>query len=230
MIWRRDRVPTLTVQADIIAGALPETVVSSLSTRVETLTKTLPPGYHIVVGGTVEGARNRTPTVIAVVPVMLLIMLTVLMVQLQSFQRLFLVLRSAARPDRRRRGAPAVWQAAGLRCYSRHPGAAGHDHQECGDLDRPDRGGAFSGKKCLGSRHRCQQLPFPPDHANRCVHRSRHDTDRSDGVLGANGLCDHGRLVGCDNSDADLSADIVCYLVQGSRRILSAFVESGIFV
>jgi len=95
LIWRRDRVPTLTVQADIVAGALPETVVSSLSAGVDVLAKTLPAGYQIVVGGTVEESRKSQASVIAVVPVMLLIMLTVLMVQLQSFQRLFLVLSVA---------------------------------------------------------------------------------------------------------------------------------------
>jgi multidrug efflux pump subunit AcrB len=95
LIWRRDRVPTLTVQADIVAGALPETVVSSLSSDVDALTKTLPAGYHIAVGGTVEESQKSQASVIAVVPVMLLIMLTVLMVQLQSFQRLFLVLSVA---------------------------------------------------------------------------------------------------------------------------------------
>ncbi len=95
LIWRRDRVPTLTVQADVAAGELPETVVSSLSSAVETLRKTLPASYHIVVGGTVEESKTSQASVIAVVPIMLLIMLTVLMVQLQSFQRLFLVLSVA---------------------------------------------------------------------------------------------------------------------------------------
>jgi multidrug efflux pump subunit AcrB len=95
LIWRRDRVPTLTVQADIVAGALPETVVTSLSPAVETLIKTLPASYNIVVGGTVEESKKSQASVIAVVPVMLLIMFTVLMVQLQSFQRLFLVLSVA---------------------------------------------------------------------------------------------------------------------------------------
>ena len=95
LIWRRDRVPTLTVQADIVAGSLPETVVSALSPDVEALTKTLPAGYRIVVGGTVEESAKSQASVIAVVPVMLLIMLTVLMAQLQSFQRLFLVLSVA---------------------------------------------------------------------------------------------------------------------------------------
>jgi multidrug efflux pump subunit AcrB len=95
LIWRRDRVPTLTVQADIIAGALPETVVTSLTPSVDSLIKSLPASYHIVVGGTVEESRKSQASVMAVVPVMLLIMLTVLMVQLQSFQRLFLVLSVA---------------------------------------------------------------------------------------------------------------------------------------
>jgi multidrug efflux pump subunit AcrB len=95
LIWRRDRVPTLTVQADIVAGALPETVVTSLSPLVETLIKTLPASYNIVVGGTVEESKKSQASVIAVVPVMLLIMFTVLMVQLRSFQRLFLVLSVA---------------------------------------------------------------------------------------------------------------------------------------
>jgi multidrug efflux pump len=95
LIWRRDRVPTLTVQADVAAGALPETVVSSLSPAVDTLRKTLPASYDIVVGGTVEESQTSQASVIAVVPIMLLIMFTVLMVQLQSFQRLFLVLSVA---------------------------------------------------------------------------------------------------------------------------------------
>ena len=95
LIWRRDRVPTLTVQADVVAGTLPETVINSFSPAVDALAKSLPPSYHIVVGGTVEESQKSQASVIAVVPVMLLIMLTVLMMQLHSFQRLFLVLSVA---------------------------------------------------------------------------------------------------------------------------------------
>jgi multidrug efflux pump subunit AcrB len=95
LIWRRDRVPTLTVQADVVPGTLPETVVSSLSPAIEALTKSLPRSYRIAVGGTVEESRKSQASVIAVVPVMLLIMLTVLMVELKSFQRLLLVISVA---------------------------------------------------------------------------------------------------------------------------------------
>ena len=95
LVWRRDRVPTLTVLADIVPGTLPESVVTALSPAVETLTKTLPESYSIVVGGTVEESKKSQASVIAVVPIMLLIMFTILMVQLQSFNRLFLVLSVA---------------------------------------------------------------------------------------------------------------------------------------
>src|SRR5262249_29882467 len=92
LVWRRDRVPTLTVQADVPAGTLPETVVDALSPAIADLAKTLPRPYKIALGGTVEESKKSQASVIAVVPAMLLIMLTVLMVQLRSFQRLFLVL------------------------------------------------------------------------------------------------------------------------------------------
>ncbi len=92
LIWRRDRIPTLTVQADVVPGTLPETVVNSLSPAVEALGNALPRSYKIAVGGTVEESQKSQASVLAVMPVMLLIMLTVLMVQLRSFQRLFLVL------------------------------------------------------------------------------------------------------------------------------------------
>lgn len=95
LIWRRDRVPTLTVQADVVPTALPETVVTALAPKVQELAKTLPRGYSIDVGGTVEESAQSQASVVAVVPIMLLIMFTVLMVQLKSFQRLFLVLSVA---------------------------------------------------------------------------------------------------------------------------------------
>jgi len=95
LVWRRDRVPTLTVQADIVQGTLPESVVDELSSAIAELSKSLPPSYHIVTGGTVEESHKSQASVIAVVPAMLLIMVTVLMFQLQSFQRLLLVLSVA---------------------------------------------------------------------------------------------------------------------------------------
>jgi multidrug efflux pump subunit AcrB len=92
LIWRRDRVPTLTVQADVKTGVLPVTVVDELASPVTELAKTLQRPYRIVTGGVVEDSAKAQASVIAVVPAMLLIMFTVLMVQLRSFSRLFIVL------------------------------------------------------------------------------------------------------------------------------------------
>ena len=95
LVWRRDRIPTLTVQAAIAGDKLPESVVTSLSMAIENFRKSLPSGYSVVVGGTVEESQKSQASVLAVVPVMLFVMFTVLMVQLQSFPRLFMVLSVA---------------------------------------------------------------------------------------------------------------------------------------
>jgi multidrug efflux pump len=92
LIWRRDRVPTLTVQADVAPGVLPETVVDALAPAVAKLSASLPASYRIEVGGTVEESQKSQASVFAVVPLMLFVMFSLLMIQLRSFNRLFLVL------------------------------------------------------------------------------------------------------------------------------------------
>ena len=92
LVWRRDRVPTLTVRADVAPGVLPETVIDDLAPAIAELAAGLPQGYAVVVGGIAEESAKSQASVFAVVPLMLLIMLTVLMFHLQSFQRLFMVL------------------------------------------------------------------------------------------------------------------------------------------
>jgi multidrug efflux pump subunit AcrB len=95
LIWRRDRVPTLTVRADIGGGTLPGTVVDALSPAIDKLRKTLPASYDVAVGGTVEESQKSQASVLAVVPTMLFVMFTVLMIQLQSFPRLLMVVSVA---------------------------------------------------------------------------------------------------------------------------------------
>ncbi len=95
LVWRRNRVPTLTVQADVGLGQLPETVVSELAPAVEKLRAGLPPAYHIDIGGTVEESAQSQASVLAVVPAMLFVMITLLMMQLQRFSLLFMVLAVA---------------------------------------------------------------------------------------------------------------------------------------
>lgn len=95
LVWRRDRVPTLTVRAAISDTVLPETIVTALSPAIASLRKTLPPSYDVVVGGAVEESQKSQAAVLAVVPVMLVVMLTVLMIQLHSFPRLLMVVSVA---------------------------------------------------------------------------------------------------------------------------------------
>jgi multidrug efflux pump subunit AcrB len=91
LIWRRQRLPTITVQADTAPGVEAATVVKSLGSDIAAFRSKLPSGYDVVAGGTVEESAKAQSSVFAVFPLMLFLMITILMVQLQSFQRLFLV-------------------------------------------------------------------------------------------------------------------------------------------
>jgi multidrug efflux pump subunit AcrB len=85
-------VPTLTVRAAIVPSTTPDTVVAALEAPIAELAKGLPKGYRIDLGGTVEDSAIARASVFAVVPVMILLMLTFLMLQLQSFRSVFVVL------------------------------------------------------------------------------------------------------------------------------------------
>ncbi len=96
IIWRRDRLPTITVRADIYDAQIqPGTVTARLAPRMAELSKDLPPGYRIEVGGAVEESAKGGASVAAGFPLMLLVMLTLLMIQLQSIQRMILVVLTA---------------------------------------------------------------------------------------------------------------------------------------
>ncbi len=90
-IWRRARLPTITLKASPLDGVQPKTVVDQLAAQVAQFTKALPAGYSVALGGAVEESAKSQAPIEAVVPLMLFVMATILMVQLQSFQRLFLV-------------------------------------------------------------------------------------------------------------------------------------------
>ncbi|WP_316171698.1 efflux RND transporter permease subunit [Bradyrhizobium sp. SZCCHNRI1058] len=90
-IWRRSRQPTLTLKASVIDQVQPNTVVDQLKPAITAFDAKLPAGYKVVTGGSVEESAKSQAPIIAVVPIMLFTMATILMLQLQSFQRLFLV-------------------------------------------------------------------------------------------------------------------------------------------
>ena len=91
LVWRRDRVPTLTVLADVREGTTPETVVAGVEEKIAALSAELPAGYKIELGGTAETSAESQAAVFAVIPLMIFIMLTLLMIQLRSFAKTTLV-------------------------------------------------------------------------------------------------------------------------------------------
>src|SRR5207248_4471237 len=90
-IWRRSRLPTITLKASILDSVQPKTIDDQLAPQVAELSKQLPAGYSVALGGAVEESAKSQKPIEAVVPLMLFVMATILMIQLQSFQRLFLV-------------------------------------------------------------------------------------------------------------------------------------------
>jgi multidrug efflux pump subunit AcrB len=92
LVWRRNRVPTLTVRADTAPDVLPAAVVAELQAPIAALNAKLAQGYRIELGGVPEESATSQAAVFAVVPVMLLLMVTVLMFQLKTFTRVFVVL------------------------------------------------------------------------------------------------------------------------------------------
>jgi multidrug efflux pump subunit AcrB len=90
-IWRRSRLPTVTIKVAVSDSVQPATVVKELAPEVNAFAETLPPEYKVEAGGAVEESAKAEGPINAVMPLMLFIMATILMIQLQSFSRLFLV-------------------------------------------------------------------------------------------------------------------------------------------
>jgi multidrug efflux pump len=95
VIWRRNRLPTITVSAAIRSDREAINVVKDLTPSIEKFSASLPSGYMVKTGGVVENSQQSQGPIVAVLPVMLFIMATILMIQLQSFSRLFLVVAVA---------------------------------------------------------------------------------------------------------------------------------------
>jgi multidrug efflux pump subunit AcrB len=91
VVWRRARLPTISVKAGLIDKTQPATVVKQLEPDVKAFSAKLPQGYAVAIGGAVEASAQSQAPIAAVVPMMLFVMATILMIQLQSFSRLFLV-------------------------------------------------------------------------------------------------------------------------------------------
>ena len=92
VVWRRDRVPTLTVRADVNPGVLPDDVVSALAPKFAEFGARLSKPYKVETGGLFEESQISQASVFAVVPLMIVLMLLAMMVMLVSFRRLAMVM------------------------------------------------------------------------------------------------------------------------------------------
>ena len=91
VVWRRDRIPTLTVRADVNPGVLPDSVVVALAPKIAAFAAKLPKPYKIETGGLFEESQTSQGSVFAVVPLMIVLMLLAMMIMLVSFRRMAMV-------------------------------------------------------------------------------------------------------------------------------------------
>ncbi|MFK7605949.1 MULTISPECIES: efflux RND transporter permease subunit [unclassified Pseudomonas] len=95
LIWSRDRIPTLTLKASVRGSIQPTDLVALLKPEVDKFAANLPQGYTLQTGGTVEQSAKAQGPIAKVVPLMLFLMATFLMIQLQSVQKMFIVVSVA---------------------------------------------------------------------------------------------------------------------------------------
>lgn len=91
LVWRRDRLPTVTLKAAVRDKIQPTDLVTQLKADVDRFAAELPQGYTVTTGGTVEESGKAQGPIAQVVPLMIFLMATFLMIQLHSVQKMFLV-------------------------------------------------------------------------------------------------------------------------------------------
>lgn len=95
VVTQRNRMPTVTVEAAVATHDQPATIVKALEGRIAAFRQNLPSGYRIELGGAVEKSAESQGPIAAVAPMMFLIIITLVMVQMQSFRLAFVVLSVA---------------------------------------------------------------------------------------------------------------------------------------
>ncbi|WP_339410290.1 efflux RND transporter permease subunit [Pseudomonas sp. EA_35y_Pfl2_R5] len=95
IIWHRNRLPTVTVRADVYGKEQPASLVKQILPTLEPVRAQLPDGYQLDVGGTVEDSSRGQKSVNAGVPLFIVVVLTLLMLQLKSFSRSAMVFLTA---------------------------------------------------------------------------------------------------------------------------------------
>ena len=96
LIWRRNRVPTIQVRADLANNQITGPTASmQIDPTLNQIRSHLPPGYKVELGGTIEESAKNENAIMAVFPIMIVGVITLLMMQLQSIRRTVMVLLTA---------------------------------------------------------------------------------------------------------------------------------------
>ena len=95
IIWRRNRDMAITVRGDVADGVQAPDVTNQIWPKLQDIRDHLAPAYRIEPGGAFEESAKGNASIFVLFPLMVIVMLTLLMVQLQSFSRLLLVFLTA---------------------------------------------------------------------------------------------------------------------------------------
>ncbi len=95
VIWRRNRLPTMIIRADMADNTQPATASERLNKQLDTIRAKLPTGFRIEMGGSIEESAKGSTAIAAVMPLMLVGVITLLMIQLQNISRTIMVLLTA---------------------------------------------------------------------------------------------------------------------------------------
>lgn len=95
IIWHRNRLPNVTVRADVYGKQQPANLTQQILPTLDPIRAELPAGYLLEVGGTVEDSQRGQKSVNAGIPLFIVVVLTLLMLQLKSFSRSAMVFLTA---------------------------------------------------------------------------------------------------------------------------------------
>lgn len=92
LMKRRDRVPTITVRGDNVETTQPPDVSTEIWAKLASLRKSLPEGYRIEMGGSIEKSQKANSALAPLFPIMLLFMLAIIIIQVRSFSAMWMVM------------------------------------------------------------------------------------------------------------------------------------------
>ena len=215
LIWRRNREPTITVQGDIVGDIQAPVVSKQIDPQLDAMRAKLPPGYRIEMGGAIEESARGQASVNAVMPIMLLTVVTLLMLHLQSMQKTILVLLTAPLGligvtlfllvFRVPFGFVAMLGVIALSGMIMRNSIILVDQ-----IDQDLRGRALA----VGRGDRIHRAPLPADPAHRGGRDPGDDSAHPQQLLGSDGGGDHGRAARGHRAHAAVPARAVRGVVQ----------------